>query len=232
MTDMAHAEGIDIGTRPWYVAAYRGRDAINVQSFAKLRPGRRLTSRTWSGFRLFEEPADMVNFGYAHLSMPWNVWEVKPLRVINREPMLSHEAGQIRARQLEVLRCMPPGFEFGPNGFNVRRLVEQLAQNRATKPGFGPQLPDGYEIGMTFLEDQRAAGDRRHDARVSLEHTYLDCLASGSATGPIGRWKNHVGRAVPARTLIDAAVSGFPIPDVITRYWGLAQVDQNPYATR
>ena len=54
----------------------RGRDAINPQAFAKLRPGRRLTSRTWNGFRLFEEPTNTVNFGYAHQFMPWDVWEV------------------------------------------------------------------------------------------------------------------------------------------------------------
>jgi hypothetical protein len=230
MTDMA-ARNTDVdaeaGTRAWYIAAQNGRDVINVQSFAKLRPGRRMTSRTWSGFRIFEEPADLVNFGYAHQAMPWEVWEVKPLRVIGREPKPTHEAHRIRARRLEVVRCMPPGFEFGPNGHNVRTLLEQLARTRLTQTGLGP-LPNDYEIAMTFLEDQRTRGDWWHDARVSLAHTYLDTLASGSATGPIGRRKHHVGGAVPAHTLIDAAVSGLPIPDVITRYWSLTRVDQIP----
>lgn len=222
------------GTCPWYIAAYRGRDVINVQEFAKLRPGRRLTSRAWRGFQLCEEPADFMNFGYgyAHGSIPWEVWEVKPLRVIGRERRPRHEARRIRARRLEVVKCMAPGFEFGPNGHNVRALVEQLARIRPTQPGFGSARPDDYEIAMTFLEDQRSPGDWWHDARVSLAFTYLDSLASGSATGPIGRWKHHVGHVVPAATLIDAAVSGVPLPQVITRYWGLQGVGKNPCATR
>lgn len=76
---------------------------------------------------------------------------------------------------------------------------------------------------MTFLEDQRGPGGWLHDARVSLAYTYLDCLASGSPTGPIGRWKRHVAAAVPTHTLIDAAVAGLPVPEVITRHWGLDQ---------
>ena len=76
---------------------------------------------------------------------------------------------------------------------------------------------------MTFLEDQRGPGGWLHDARVSLAYTYLDCLASGSPTGPIGRWKRHVAAAVPTHTLIDAAVAGLPVPEVITRHSGLDQ---------
>lgn len=221
---------VEVGTRPWYIAAFGGRDVINMQEFAKLRPGRRLTSRAWSGFRIFEEPADMVNFGSAHQATPWEVWEVKPLRVIGREPKPRHGARRIRARRLEVVQCMPPGFEFGPNGHNVRKLVEQLARTRPTQTSLGPLSID-YEIAMTFLEDQRAPGDWWHDTRVSLAFTYLDTLASGSANGPIGRWKHHLNRAVPTRTLIEAAVSGLPLPEVITRYWGLAEAHQNPCAT-
>lgn len=233
MSDMAASDTeveAGTGTCPWYIAAYRGRNVINVQQFTKLRPGRRLTSLAWSGFRIFEEPADMVNFGYAHQAMPWEVWEVKPLRVIGPEPKLSYEKRRILARRLEVVRCMPPGFEFGPNGTNVRKLVEQLARTRPTQTSLGP-LPNDYEIAMTFLHDQRSPGDWWHDARVSLAYTYLDTLASGSVNGPIGRWKHHLSRAVPTGTLIEAAVSGLPIPEVITRYWGLAEADQNPCAT-
>ncbi|MFB1299588.1 hypothetical protein ACAG24_029205 [Mycobacterium sp. pW049] len=211
----------DIAARPWYVAAYRGRDTINIQGFAKLRPGRRLTSLAWNGFRLFEEPVDMVNFGKAHSFMPWEVWKVKPLRVLGHEPKLRHEARQIRARQLEVVGCMPPGFEFGPNGWNVRRLVEQLARAQ-DKQRADRTLRSEYEIAMTFLEDQRGPGGWLHDARVSLAYDYLDSLASGPSNGPFGRWKHH-GRKMPAHTLIDAAVAGLPIPAVITRHWGLDQ---------
>lgn len=222
MTTMDARAETDVSAPPCYVAAYRDRDAINVQALAKLRPGRRLFSRKWSGFRLFEEPADMVNFGYAHLYMPWDVWEVRPLNVLGYEPRLHHEGRQIRARRVEVVRCMPPGFEFGPNGPNVRRLVEQLARAQRTRPRDRPR-PQEYEIAMTFLEDQRAPGGWLHDARVSLAYAYLDSLVSGSSTGPVGRWKRGVDAAVPAGTLIDVAVAGLQIPDVITRYWGLGR---------
>ena len=181
MTDMAPMDAqasAEISSRPWYVAAYGGRDTINIQGFAKLRPGRRVTSRAWNGFRLFEEPADMANFGKAHGFMPWEVWQVRPLRVLGSEPMLRHEARQIRARQLEVVRCMPLGFEFGPNGRNVRRLVEELAQTQ-DKQRDDRTLRAEYEIAMTFLEDQRGPGGWLHDARVSLAYAYLDSLASG-----------------------------------------------------
>jgi hypothetical protein len=233
MADMSTMDAqarAEIFSRPWYVAAYRGRDAINPQAFARLRPGRRLTSRTWNGFRVFEEPANMVNFGYAHQFMPWDVWEVRPLRVLGYEPMLHHEARQIRARRLEVVQCMPPGYEFGPNGQNVRRLVEQLVQTQRKQPDDRRLHPD-YEVAMTFLEDQRGPSSWLHDARVSLAYTYLDCLASGSATGPTGRWTRHVAAEVPARTLIEAAVAGLSLPEVITRHWGLNQGAQSCTAT-
>lgn len=148
--------------------------------------------------------------------------EVKPLRVLGREPMLRHEARQIRARQLEVVGCMPPGFEFGPNGRNVRRLLEQLARAQ-DKQRDDRTLRSEYEIAMTFLEDQRGPGGWLHDARVSLAYDYLDSLASGSSAGPVGRWKRHGAGRMPAHILIDAAVAGLPIPAVITRHWGLDQ---------
>lgn len=225
MTDMAPMDAQaspDVSGRPWYVAAYQGRDTVNIQAFAKLRPGRRLTSLARNGFRLFEEPADMVNFGKAHGFMPWEVWKVSPLRVLSCEPMLRHEAQQIRARQLEVVECMPPGFEFGPNGHNVRWLVEQLALAQKNQRD-DRTLEREYEIAMTFLEDQRGAGGWLHDARVSLAFTYLDSLTSGSSTGPLGRWRRHGVGKLPAHTLIEAAVAGLPIPKAITKHWGLDQ---------
>ena len=222
MAAMDAQASAEISSRPWHVAAYNGRDAINIQGFTKLRPGRRVTSLAWNGFRLFEEPADMVNFGKAHGFMPWEVWKVRPLRVLGYEPMLRHEARQIRARQLEVVECMPLGFEFGPNGRNVRWLVEQLAQ-APDKQRDDRTLHAEYEIAMAFLEDQRGPGGWLHDARVSLAYAYLDSLASGSSTGPVGRWKHHSAGKVPAHTLIEAAVAGMPIPEVITRHWALDQ---------
>lgn len=210
-------------TRSWYVAAYHGRDAINPQAFAKLAPGRRLTSRSWKGFRLFEEPADMVNFGYAHQYLPWEVWEVRPTRVLGFEPMLQHEAPQIRARNLEVIRLMPEGFEFGPNGHAVRLLVEQLAQ--CTQPG--QRQGTDYDAAMTFLQDQLATPTSwLHDARVSLARTYLDALVSGKSTGPAGRWARVLPAGLPGYTLINAAVSGLAIPAPIASHWGLT-LDRN-----
>lgn len=219
----------EISASPWYVAAHRSRDAINVQEFSKLRTGRRLISRSWNGFRLFEEPAYMVNFGYAHLYLPWEVWQVTPIRVRGYEPMLHHEARQIRARGLQVVRRMPPGFEFGPNGSNVRKLVEQLAQ---AHPPSDRRPHADYEMAMTFLEDQRRPGSWLHDARVSLAHTYLDVLTSGSATDPIGRWDRHTPANLPAHTLIDAAVAGLSIPEAVTRHWGLDQGGEAGSAAR
>ena len=231
MTVMDAQAGADIADRPWYVAAYRGHDTINIQGFAKLRPGRRLTSRAWNGFRLFEEPVDMVNFGKAHGFMPWEVWKVRPFRVLGHEPMLRHEARQIRARQLEVVRCMPLGFEFGPNGRNVRWLVEQLAQAQGVR-GDGGTMRSEYQIAMTFLEDQRGPGGWLHDARVSLAYAYLDSLASGSPAGRVSRWNNRSAGKVSAHTLIDAAVAGLPIPDVIALHWGLDQDARSCTAAR
>lgn len=207
-------------SRSWYVAAHHGRDAINPQPFAKLAPGRRLTSWSCNGFRLFEEPAYMVSFGYAHHYLPWEVWEVRPSRVLGFEPMLQHEARQIRARRIEVVRRMPEGFEFGPNGRAVRTLVEQLAQ--CTQSDRRPE--PNYAAAMTFLHDQLAttAADWLHDARVSLARTYLDSLTSGKTTGPTRRWAHHLPAGLPVYPLIDAAVSGLAIPQPIARYWGLA----------
>ena len=222
ITALKERERAEISSCRWYVAAYDGRDATNPQMFAKLRPKRRLTSLTWSGFRVFEEPAYMVNFGYAHLYLPWEVWEVKPKRVLGYEPSLLHEARQIRARHLEVVQCMPPGFEFGPNGANVRRLVEQLARTQRQPPPADRRPDPDYEAAMTFLVDQRGPTSWLHDARVSLARTYFDCLVSGSVTGPIGRGTRQTAAAIPAHTLIEAAVSGLSIPEVVNRKWGLS----------
>ncbi|BBZ31294.1 hypothetical protein MMAD_55890 (plasmid) [Mycolicibacterium madagascariense] len=223
--DTQAAAAAEAASRSWYVPAYRGRDAINMQAFAKLAPGRRLTSRSWKGFRLFEEPAYMVNFGYAHQYLPWEVWEVRPTRVLGFEPMLQHEARQIRARHIEVVQLMPDGFEFGPNGHAVRLLVEQLAQ--CTQPGGAPG-PD-YVAAMTFLQDQLATTTSwLHDSRVSLARAYLDFLASGKTTGPIGRWDSHLAPRLPAYPLIDAAVSGLTIPQPIASHWGIAPDSRTP----
>jgi hypothetical protein len=74
---------------------------------------------------------------------------------------------------------------------------------------------------MAFLEDQCFQPERLHDSRVALATTYLDCLASRSHTGPIGRWNRHLPASTPVSTL-DSAVSGLPIPDVVAQRWCLA----------
>jgi len=80
--------------------------------------------------------------------------------------------------------------------------------------------PD-YEVGLTFLADQRGPLNRLHEARVQLAHTYLDCLASGSPTGPIGRWERYLPAHPSVFELLDAAVAGLQIPDAAALRWGL-----------
>jgi hypothetical protein len=224
MTTLDARARADVANRPWYVAAYHGHDVINPQAFASLRTGRRLTSHRWKGFRLFDEPAHTIHFGYAHLNMPWEVWEVKPTRLLRFEsttvPDFAH--CQVRARRIEVVRRMPPGFEFGPNGAVVRRLVERLAQVPQQPPTARPHSPE-YEIAMTFLEDQCFQTEPLHDPRVAVATAYLDHLVSRSHTGRIERWNRHLlPAAIPVATLLDAAVAGLPIPDVVTEHWSLA----------
>jgi hypothetical protein len=214
----------DVADRPWYIAAYRGRDVINPEAFASLRTGRRLTSHHWKGFRLFNEPSYMIHFGYAHLYMPWEVWEVKPTRLLRFEPTTVADFAdrQVRARRLEVVQRMPPGFEFGPNGAVVRRLVERLAQAPQQPPTARPNSPE-YAIAMTFLEDQCFQTEPLHDPRVAAATAYLDHLVSRSHTGRIERWNRHLPAAIPVATLLDAAVAGLPIPDVVADHWSLAR---------
>jgi hypothetical protein len=116
---------------------------------------------------------------------------------------------------------MPAGFEFGPNGGKVRRLVEKLAQVPQRPPTKHQGNPD-YEIAMTFLEDQCFQTERLHDSRVALATAYLDCLASRSHTGPIGRCNRHLPASTPVSTLLNSAVAGLPIPDVVAQRWYLA----------
>jgi hypothetical protein len=219
MTTLDAQARADIASRPWYVAAFRGRDTVNPQPFGTLRAGRRLVSLSWNGFRLFDEPSNMIGFGYAHLYMPWEVWKVKPLHSLRYEgtSVPDFATRQLRARRIEVLEPMPPGFEFGPNGWAVRRIVEQLAQS---PPRPVTDHPD-YAVGLTFLADQRGPLNRLHDSRAALAHTYLDCLASGSPTGPIGRWKHHLPADTPVFELLDAAVAGLQIPEAVALRWGL-----------
>ena len=87
MTTLDAQARADIASRPWYVAAFRGRDIVNHQAFRKLRPGRRLVSLSRNGFRLFDEPSHMIGFGYA-FCMPWDVWQVRPLRPLRYQPTL------------------------------------------------------------------------------------------------------------------------------------------------
>ena len=225
MTTLDAQARADIASRPWYVAAFDGRDIVNHQPFGKLRPGRRLVSLSRNGFRLFDEPSHLIGFGYA-FCMPWDVWQVRPLRPLRYQPTLVTDFAtrQLRARRIEVVAQMPPGFEFGPNGWVVRRIVEQLAQS---PPRPVTDHPD-YEIGLTFLEDQRGPLSRLHESRVRLAHTYLDCLASGSPTGPIGRWERYLPANTPVFELLDAAVAGLQIPDAVAQRWGLDLTPARP----
>jgi hypothetical protein len=97
------------------------------------------------------------------------------------------------------------------------RIVEQLAQS---PPHPVTDHPD-YEVGLTFLADQRGPLNRLHESRVQLAHTYLDCLASGSPTGPIGRWERYLPAHPSVFELLDAAVAGLQIPDAAALRWGL-----------
>lgn len=77
---------------------------------------------------------------------------------------------------------------------------------------------------MTFLEEQRGHGGWLHDCRVSLATAYLDCLTSVSSTGPTtGRWKQRLATGLPVHTLLDAAISGLPIPRVVAERWNLTE---------
>ena len=221
----AHARA-DIASRPWYVAAFRGRDVVNPQPFGKLRTGRRLVSLSWNGFRLFDDPSHMIGFGYA-FCMPWDVWQVRPLRPLRYQATLVPDFAtrQLRARRIEVVTPMPPGFEFGPNGRVVRRIVEQLAQSSPSRPVTDHR---DYEVALTFLEDQRGPLNRLHESRVTLAHTYLDCLASGSPTGPIGRWAHYLPGNPPVVELLDAAVAGLQIPEAVALRWGLDLTPAGP----
>ncbi|MBU8826515.1 hypothetical protein KL859_27030 [Mycolicibacterium goodii] len=217
----------DIGSRPWYVVSYRDRDVVNVQEFSTLRAGRRLMSRRWNGFRIFDDPAYFAYAGssYAHRCIPWEVWQVKPIRPLRLEPtsVPGFTTRQLRARRIEVVQRMPAGFEYGPHGRTVRALVEKLAQvpqHQALDPA--RRDPD-YEIALTFLEEQRGHGGWLHDCRVALATAYLDCLTSGSSTGPAGRWKHRLPTSLPVHTLLDAAVSGLPIPHVVVERWNLTE---------
>ena len=80
--------------------------------------------------------------------------------------------------------------------------------------------PD-YEVGLTFLEDQRGPLSRLHESPVRLAHTYLDCLASGSPTAPIGRWDRFLPADKPVFELLDAAVAGLQIPEAVALRWRL-----------
>ncbi len=216
----------DIDSRPWYVVAYRDRDVVNVQEFSTLRPGRRLMSRHWNGFRLFDDPAYLAYAGgpYAHRCMPWEVWHVMPTRPLCYEPtsVPGFTTRQLRARRIEVVQRMTPGFEYGPHGRTVRALVEKLAQVPPDPPDPARRDLD-YEIALTFLEEQRGHGGWLHDCRVSLATAYLDCLTSGSSTGPTGRWKHRLPTSLPVHTLLDAAISGLPIPHVVAERWNLTE---------
>jgi hypothetical protein len=104
MTTLDAQARADIASRPWYVAAFRGRDIVNQQPFRRLRPGRRLVSLSRNGFRLFDEPSHMIGFGYA-FCMPWDVWQVRPLRPLRYQPtsVPDFATRQLRARRIEVV---------------------------------------------------------------------------------------------------------------------------------
>jgi len=87
--------------------------------------------------------------------------------------------------------------------------------------------PD-YEVGLTFLEDQRGPLSRLHESPVRLAHTYLDCLAAGSPTGPIGRWDRFLPADTPAFELLDAAVAGLQIREAVALRWGLDLTPARP----
>ena len=216
MTTLARA---DIASRPWYVAAFRGRDVINPQPFAKLRPGRRLVSLSWNGFRLFDEPSHMIGFGYA-FCMPWDVWQVRPLRPLRYQATLVPEFAtrQLRARRIEVVAPMPPGFEFGPNGWAVRRIVEQLAQSPPRPLTDHP----GNEVGLTFLADPKRSPQRSRRRRPRLRPRHLPESASG------GRSRSSTA-VLPSRSgVVTSLVRRRPYPVRSVSHQGWNRPGTNP----
>lgn len=212
-------------TRAWYVASFGGRDVVNVQAFSKLRLRRRLFSLSWHGFRLFEDPVHAINYGYASLYWPWEIWRVRPVGVLGYEPSLvaDYATRQLRARGLEVIERMPDGFEFGPHGAIVRTLVEDLAK-LTTHP---PRDVDAreYYLAMIFLRDQRAVELTRVEyERVSLAIKYLDTLVTGSVDAEYRDYQRRLPSETPVFELLEAAVVGAAIPPVIAERWNLTNL--------
>lgn len=211
-------------TRAWYVAAFGSRDVVNIQAFSRLRQGRRLFSLSWHGFRLFEDPVHAINYGYASLYWPWEIWRVRPVGVLGYEPSLvaDYATRQLRARGLEAIERMPDGFEFGPHGAIVRTVVEDLA-NLSAQPPRDVDVRE-YNIAMTFLSDQRANLTRVEHERVNLAIQYLDTLVTGTADGQFCRCKRRLPPNTPVFELLEAAVAGSAIPPVIAERWTLTSL--------
>lgn len=164
----------------------------------------------------------MIQFGYVRPYMPWEVWQVRPIRPIEYHvvPASGLVCRQLRTRSMAVIRAMPAGFEFGPNGAAVRGLVEQLARLRH-KTTAAQHHDSDYDDGLAHLKCQHRPLDRLHVSRMALAMMYLDCLASESLTGPAGRWQHHLPADTPAYAVLSAAIAGLSIPDAVALRWNL-----------
>lgn len=121
MTTLDAQARADIASRPWYVAAFDGRDIVNHQPFGKLRPGRRLVSLSRNGFRLFDKPSHLIGFGYA-FCMPWDVWQVRPLRPLRYQPTLVTD---FATRQLRARRVLVASSDAAVAGLQIPDAVAQ-----------------------------------------------------------------------------------------------------------
>lgn len=111
-------------------------------------------SRHWRGFRLFDEPSYMFGFGNAHLCMPWEVWGVKPTRLLRYEATAVADfagASFVHATSKWCSSC----HQASSSGPMVGQSADSSRSSPRSHSGHQPSTrgnPD-YEIAMTFLED-------------------------------------------------------------------------------
>lgn len=226
---------VEVGEgQPWFIVTNaRGVDSLNL-----VRRIRKPCSRFgWSLSRLIllSRPSDVRFYADGLQAGELAVWAVRPLLVTGAQFDIArgNHLPRLRAPGMKVIRQLPIGAEFGPNGARVRALITHLAerdvqqalldnndvyreQYAAMESAVERALTENSELSeyMAMAESvYRVLSGRRQQSSGS-PRTLLDRMA-------LLREQRH-----NASVLLRAEVASIPIPPAVSAAWELPCLDE------
>lgn len=214
--------------KPWYVLTYRNQDAVNFVLGSFTRPGKVGFAVGWQGACLFADPADVV---VSHLNTdfhPWEIWQAEPRRMLRMQPAAamegSEEPAYLWVRSFEVVARMPRGFEYGPHGAAVTRLIDHLGSLDPHPPLDDALTDPAYRAAFSELSTQLENTAIPDHARWLAQDIFKKRAMANPGLGADSRVRHRAftnSYELHMGDLIAAVLTGLELPRPIADYWGL-----------